>query len=327
MPINAVKVEDYDKKIYIWENAAGNSEKSKLDNMMIDESMTRFDATVSYAKSIIGTEYKDIQKLTDTFTYLHEIKGGYEKETYEDVPYIIPYLVEDSRDSVIVLSGGGFAYKTIDGSTSGGKRIAERLNDRGINCFLLHYRSNPYKFPISMLDLQRSIRYIRKNSNEFNIDPERISLMGFSSGGYIVASYINKYIGRDAFPKDYIIDEVDKVKDDIKSAAMIYAPFTFKYNVPMLHAVCEYKDLIDIENRSSILEGLELKNHINSEDLPQFISYSEGDKTINYEGTEEYIESLKFNMGNVTVNYIEGQDHGYSYDLYVDEYAEWLTSI
>lgn len=324
MPINFVKVEDYDKKIYIWENAAGNSSKSKLNDMKIEHGVTRFDATVSYAKAIIGSKYKDIQSLADTFTYLHEIKGGYEKDTYEDVPYIIPYLVKNARDSVIVLSGGGFAYKTIDGSTSGGKRVAERLNNRGINCFLLHYRSNPYKFPIPMLDLQRSIRYIRTNADKLNINPYRISIMGFSSGGYIVASYINQFLGKDFFPENYTKDDIDLTNDSVISASMIYAPLTFKYNVPMLHAVYPYNQVTSTEQREKLLNNLELKNHFNSENIPQFISYSDGDQTINYEGTEDYIQALQLNMGDVTVHFVDNQDHGYSDDLYIDEYAEWL---
>ncbi|QUY64966.1 alpha/beta hydrolase [Helcococcus kunzii] len=324
MPINFVKVEDYDKKIDIWENAAGNHSKSKLDDMQIKDGVNRFDATVSYAKAIIGTKYKDIQDLVDTFTYLHEIKGEYEKETYEDIPYIIPYLVDDARDSVIVLSGGGFAYKTIDGSTSGGKRVAERLNARGVNCFLLHYRSNPYKFPIPILDLQRSIRYIRKNATKFDINPSRISIMGFSSGGYIIASYINQYIGKDFFPENYREDDIDKIKDDIVSAAMIYAPLTFRYNVPMLHAVHPYEQVTDPEQREKLLKKLELKNNLNSENIPQFISYSDGDQTINYNGTEDYIQALQLNMGEVKVKFIDNQDHGYSDDLYIDDYVEWL---
>jgi len=327
LPINAVKVEDFDKKIDIWENAYGNSVKSKLEDMHIEEGITRFDATVSYARAIIGEEYKNIQKLADTFTYLHEIQGGYEKETYQDIPYIIPYIADENADSVIVLSGGGFAYKTIDGSTSGGKRVADRLNARGVNCFLLHYRSNPYKFPIPMLDLQRSIRFIRGNAKKFNINPDRISLMGFSSGGYIVASFINNYIGKNVFPDSYQADAIDSISDEVLSAAMIYAPFTFKYNVPMVHAVAEYENVTDEKNRNEILKDLELKNNINSENIPQFISYSDGDKTINYEGTEDYIEALKFAMGDVKVNFIDNQDHGYSDDLYVDEYVEWLKNI
>lgn len=327
MNTNYVKVKDYDKKIDIWENAYGNSNKSKLDDMDIDKSMNRYDATVTYAKKIINEDFEDIKEIGDTFTYLHEIEGGYEKDTYEDIPYLIPYIVEGSKDVVIVLSGGGFAYKTIDGSTSGGKRVAERLNDRNISCFLLHYRANPYKFPIPMLDLQRAIRFVRYNSEKYSYDRNRISLMGFSSGGYVVSNFINNYIGKNHFDKNYTLDEIDKESDDVFSASMIYAPFTFYYNVPMICATHNKKDYIDEFGRENLLQKLDLRQNIDSEMIPQFISYSDGDKTIDFRGTEKYIDTLKQNGGNVFVDFVENEDHGYSDDIYMDEYEKWIKSL
>lgn len=327
MPIKAVKVIDFDKKIDIWENANGNSSASKLSQMKIDYDKKRFDATVAYARGIIGEDYKDIQDLADTFTYQHEILGGYEKETFEDIPYIIPYIVDGSQDLVIVLSGGGFAYKTIDGSDSGGKRVADRLNARGISCMLLHYRSNPYKFPIPMLDLQRAIRFSKYKASDFGYSPDRISLLGFSSGGYIVASYINQYMGKDHFDSGYMADEIDRMDDKVIAAAMIYAPFTFEYNKPMIHAVYPYEDIQDEEKRSQLFESLDLKNKIEAVAIPHFISYSSGDRTINYKGTEAYIRALKDKRGNVTRIFVANQDHGYSDDLYIDEYEKWIKSL
>src|SRR3712207_7956862 len=60
----------------------------------------------------------------------------------------------------------GFVFKTIDGSGQEGRDVARKLQERGINAFVLHYRSNPYKYPIPQLDLQRAIRYIRYRSEE-----------------------------------------------------------------------------------------------------------------------------------------------------------------
>lgn len=324
MQLNSIKVHNFENKIDIWKNAYGNFSKSKLENMEIDYNQNRFDATVKYAKAIINEDYVDIQEEADTFTYLHEIKGGYEKDTYEDIPYLIPYIVKNSSEVVIILSGGGFAYKTIDGSTSGGKRIADKLNERGISCFLLHYRSNPYKFPIPMLDLQRAIKYVRYHSNKYGYSEDDISIMGFSSGGYVCASFINKYLGKNNFGADYILDEIDNTSDRIKSCAMIYAPLTFYYNVPMIHAVIEKEKARDEFIREEILSELDLVKHINSENIPQFISYSNGDKTVNFEGTEMYINRLKQNGGDVEINFVENQDHGYVDDLYVDDYVRWL---
>lgn len=48
------------------------------------------------------------------FTYYQQIAGGFEKDTYEDEPYIVPFLVPGSKQTVLVVPGGGFAYKQTD---------------------------------------------------------------------------------------------------------------------------------------------------------------------------------------------------------------------
>lgn len=42
----------------------------------------------------MGTEYADAEEAIDSYTYLHEIQGGFEKDTFQDEPYLIPYVVE-----------------------------------------------------------------------------------------------------------------------------------------------------------------------------------------------------------------------------------------
>ncbi len=177
MGIGSGKVEDYDTRIEIWETVAGNSDRSKLDDMNIDygNKNTLF-ATITFADKIVNSHYEDAEREIDTFTYLYEIKGGYENETYTDVPYLIPYLVDDSDSAVIVIPGGGFGYKSMDGNNSEGKDIAATLNKNGISAFVLHYRTNPYEYPISYLDLQRAVRYLRFHADEFHISPEKNKL-------------------------------------------------------------------------------------------------------------------------------------------------------
>lgn len=312
-------------RVDIWKTPPGYSTKSKLEDMNIDFEANRYDATVSYARKINNTEYEDISRIGDTFTYLHEIKQGYELQTYEDIPYIIPHIVEGSKHTVLVLSGGGFAYKTIDGSKSGGKAIAERLNKNGISAVLLHYRTNPYKFPIPMLDLQRAIRFLKQNREEYGFEDGNLHVMGFSAGAYVVASFINKYMGEDSFPIEYEKDEIDGVSDAIEKAAFIYPQLTFNYHLPMLTSVKERRDILDEDKRDEILKELDLKNHINSSEVMQFAAYSNKDTTIPQDSVEDYIKSAKDKGVNFTRIFIPGEEHGFSDDLYIDDLVSWIN--
>ena len=247
-------VADIERKVEIWgEEVAGNHSGSKLDDMNIKGNPNRLLATFKFIGNIVGEDYQNNEAAIDTFTYVHEIEGGYEKSTYEDEPYLIPYTVSNSDSAVIVIPGGGYGFKEMDGGTTEGKDIAESLNKAGINAFVLHYRSNPYEWPIPQLDVQRAVRYLRYHANDYGIHPNKIGLIGFSAGGFQTGSFINLIQGEKRLPKNYQLDAIDAVDDQVASAAMIYPALTYRYNIPMLFASFDDKVVRDPEEREELL--------------------------------------------------------------------------
>lgn len=313
-------VADYDARIEIWNTAAGNSSRSKLDDMNIDYGGNLLISTMRFTDVIAGEGYKDVERTIDTFTYLQAIKGGYEKETYEDEPYLIPYMVEDSDSAIIVIPGGGYGYKSMDGTTNEGKDIAVSLNKAGISAFVLHYRSNPYGYPIPQLDVQRAVRYLRYHASEFGFDPKNIGLLGFSAGGNQIGTYINQIVGNTCFPEDYIPDEIDSVDDSVLAAGMIYPALTYKYNVPMLFASFDDEAVRDEVTREKLLQQTDLAANFNSSEIPQFIAYGTKDKMVNMEGTKAYINAADAAGTDVKVVVAEGQDHGFKQKYYMSDF-------
>lgn len=316
-------VADYDTRIEIWNTVAGNSSHSKLDNMNIDYDGNLLISTMRFADVIAGEDYKDVERTIDTFTYLQAIKGGYEKETYEDQPYIIPYLVPDSKCAVIVIPGGGFAYKSMDGTTNEGKNIAVPLNEAGISAFVLHYRSNPYEYPIPQLDVQRAVRYLRYHASEFGFEPKNIGLLGFSAGGNQIGTYINLIMGNAYFPEDYTPDEIDSVDDSVLAVGMIYPALTYTYNVSMLFSSFDADAVRDEVTREKLLKQTDLAANFNSSEIPQFIAYGTKDKMVNMEGTKNYIEAAESAGTKVKVVVAEGQDHGFKQKYYVSDFLDF----
>lgn len=89
-----------------------------------------------------------------------------------------------SRGIVIVAPGGGYNVKSI---TFEGFPIIHKLNENGISAALLDYRLKPYPVNISLMDMQRAIRYIRSRAKELQIDDKLIAVHGSSAGGNLSA--------------------------------------------------------------------------------------------------------------------------------------------
>ena len=85
--------------------------------------------------------------------------------------------------AVVVCPGGGYGVVAADHE---GKQVAEWLNSFGVSAFVLQYRLGPrYHHPAPLQDAQRAIRMVRARAKEWNVDPARVGILGFSAGGHL----------------------------------------------------------------------------------------------------------------------------------------------
>ncbi|SEA30553.1 pectinesterase [Arachidicoccus rhizosphaerae] len=86
--------------------------------------------------------------------------------------------------AILIIHGGGWR----SGSPSQHIPLAQHLAARGYACFTVQYRlSTEAFFPAAIYDLKAAIRWLRAQNRQFNIDTNKISVMGFSAGGELAA--------------------------------------------------------------------------------------------------------------------------------------------
>ncbi|MBQ9805972.1 MAG: alpha/beta hydrolase [Clostridia bacterium] len=91
---------------------------------------------------------------------------------------------QTNRPAIIVFPGGGYSH-TYEGEA---EPIALSFLSHGFCAFVLNYSVYPARFPQSLLEGLSAVRYVREHAEEFGIDPNRISVCGFSAGGHLAAS-------------------------------------------------------------------------------------------------------------------------------------------
>jgi len=115
---------------------------------------------------------------------------------------VFPPKGANSRAAIIVFPGGGFKILAI---TLEGTEICNWIASKGITCVLSKYRvpkSNHHydekchcavtpKVPRALQDAQRTIKLVRSKAKELTLDPNKIGVMGFSAGGYLVVQTSN----------------------------------------------------------------------------------------------------------------------------------------
>ena len=257
-------------KLKIWrENIPYNSAASKLDIMEIHEEYTMQDIFQNHPGIFdLTKDYIDDMSGNDTLVYKEEIVPGLAKETFEDEPYLIPYIVEGSKKCFIVCPGGGYLTKSMDNE---GEDVAKFLNEAGISCFVLWYRSYPYKYPVMFRDCQRAIRYVRFHCDEYGIDSEKIGILGFSAGGNLAATTVEIFRDSKIEELGFIEDEVDKTSAHVSAMGLIYPALSFDKSKSLLFGVFDKNDLKTEEMRSEIASKMTIKNHIKEGDAPIFL--------------------------------------------------------
>ena len=129
-------------------------------------------------------------------------------ETHEPSVYVfLPPKAKATGAAMIVAPGGGHRQLVIEKE---GWEFAEWLNERGIAAFVLKYRlaripGSKYTLPKEVLaDAARSVRLVRARAQEFNVDPGRVGIIGFSAGGEVVGMIGVKYDAGQASSPDPI---------------------------------------------------------------------------------------------------------------------------
>ena len=96
---------------------------------------------------------------------------------------------KNSGTAVVVFPGGGYNILALDLE---GTEVCEWLNSIGVNAVLLKYRvpkrAGLEKHTAALQDAQRAVGLVRSRAREFEIDPKRIGVLGFSAGGHLAAA-------------------------------------------------------------------------------------------------------------------------------------------
>ena len=111
----------------------------------------------------------------------------------KDIPtlHLYPAKADGPRAAVVVCPGGGYGMLA---KGHEGHDIGVWLNSQGVSAFVLTYRHAPrYRHPVPMLDVQRAIRTVRARAAEWNVDPARIGVWGFSAGGHLASTAATKF--------------------------------------------------------------------------------------------------------------------------------------
>ena len=93
-----------------------------------------------------------------------------------------PELANKPRRAILICPGGGYQWT----SDRENEPIAIQFLARGYNVFVLKYSVAEMAKDLNPLrEIELSIKHIRDNAEEYNINPQKVYVIGFSAGGHL----------------------------------------------------------------------------------------------------------------------------------------------
>ena len=211
-----------------------------------------------------------------------------------DVPITV-YLADPAKANgaaIVLCAGGGYGGLVIDAE---GHNIAKWLNQHGIAGIVLEYRLPKGRPIIPLLDAQRAIRTLRANSNKWNINPNRIGIMGFSAGGHLAAMAGTRF---DAGNPE-ATDPLERLSCRPDFVMLVYPVITMGEKT----SPGTRDNLLGPNPTPEMVERFSAEKQVTDKTPPMFITHSKLDSGVSVENSRMLSEALKAHQ--VPAEYME----------------------
>ncbi len=233
----------------------------------------------------------------------------------DEIPTLTPYLVKEEMEGggIIICPGGGYQRR----AEHEGEPVARWLNSLGINAFVLDYRVSPAKHPAPLADAQRAMRFVRYHAKVWNIDKERIGILGFSAGGHLAASLSN-LADYPAYEKMDVIDE-ESSKPDI---SILCYPV-----ISMLEYTHEgsVTSLLGEGVADKDLHFLSHQRNVSKETPPTFLWHTANDQSVPVENSIMYAQALSQAQIPYELHIFQQGRHGLGLAKEDQDVAQWTN--
>ena len=201
---------------------------------------------------------------------------------------------------VLVCPGGGYHNRAAHEADP----VALWLNTLGITGIVVHYRVKPYRHPHPLADLSQAMRLTQQHAGEWEIDPARIGVLGFSAGGHL-ASTLCTLADADVRPA---------------LAILLYPVITL--GDPSAHTGSR-NNLVPDPDDLGWIDKLSSHLHVTNDTPPTFLFHTVDDASVPIENALLYCAALRKHGVPFEAHLYERGRHGVGLAIDIAELSTW----
>jgi acetyl esterase/lipase len=237
-------------------------------------------------------------------------------------PTIAVYLPSKrtaTGQAVVICPGGGYRFLAYDWE---GSDPARWLASQGIAAIVLKYRlpdpkSNINPMLTPLMDAQRAIRMVRFYARKWNIQKDKIGIMGFSAGGHL-ASTAGTHFDAGLPSADSI--EQQSCRPDFM--ALVYPVVSMSRSI--MHSGSRNR-LIGEKPDSSTAKLYSNELQVTRNTPPTFLIHATDDQTVPVENSLLFYQALKENDVPAEMHIFPKGGHGFGMGIGFGAAVQWMS--
>ena len=220
------------------------------------------------------------------------VGDGTRETTETAMTVFLPPRERATGAAVVICPGGGYIRHVLNKE---GPVVAQWLVDHGIAGIVLEYRMPRGRPFVPLLDAQHAIRVVRSNAEQWNLNPQRIGIMGFSAGGHLASTAGTHFDVGD--PK--AIDPIDRVSCRPDFMVLVYPVVTMgeKTNGGTKDS------LLGPDPKPELIRLFSNEQQITDQTPPTFLAHAKDDVSVPPENSRAFRDALREHR--VAVEYLE----------------------
>lgn len=219
------------------------------------------------------------------------------------VPTIAAYIAPKETATgaaVMICPGGGYG---ILAASHEGSDFAKWFNDRGISAFVLKYRlpnekAMTHQHEVPLMDAMQGMKLIRQNAAKWNIDLNKIGVMGFSAGGHLAATLSTHHNMGEKASKD--------AKPDF--SILLYPVVSL---LPSIAHGGSRDNLLGPEKSEELIKYYSNELQVSDQTPPAFLVHAMDDTGVPVENSIQYYLALKNKKIPAEMHLYPKGGHGY----------------
>lgn len=213
------------------------------------------------------------------------------------IPQIEVYLPNKKTatgQGVIICPGGGYSILAWDWE---GTDVAKLLNANGIAAFVLKYRlpdsiSSTKPDEVPLMDAKQAMRIVRARAQEWNIQANKIGIMGFSAGGHLAAT-LSTHFEEDTKPN---------------FSLLIYPVISMQKNITHMGSK---NNLIGKHPTDELMNLYSNELQVSTKTPPTFLIHATDDDGVPVENSLLYYQALRKNKVAAEMHIYPTGGHGF----------------